>query len=111
MTSPALDTPSRVAPIVFDAQVFREHAVSAGVCSEHDWKVAQEVAPLGQLVAQDLELSGYFRRIDRERYLVRSGGGLTLDEIDFGIWRLIDADRGRGLRPRHGCHRCGRTHR
>ncbi len=44
MTSPALEPTRRVAPLVFDAEVFRDHAVRSGVLAEHDWRIAQEVA-------------------------------------------------------------------
>ena len=44
MTSAALESARRAAPLTFDAEAFRDHAVRSGVLAEHDWRIAQEVA-------------------------------------------------------------------
>jgi general secretion pathway protein E len=44
MTTPALEPTRRAAPLVFDVEAFRDHAVRTGVLAEHDWRIAQEVA-------------------------------------------------------------------
>jgi TolB protein len=47
---------------------------------------------LAKVIANDLELSGYFLAMDKKAFLDGDGAGITADNINFRNWTLIGTD-------------------
>jgi len=49
-------------------------------------------AKLSEVLASDLDLSGYFIPLEKEAFLEEKGGGITLEDIRFKDWSVIGAE-------------------
>ena len=47
---------------------------------------------LARVISNDLDLSGYFKPMDKGAFLDQGNSGLTLDSIRFRDWTVIGAD-------------------